>query len=356
VWEGGTTNECFQGFYVAMIKNFKFQNFGPLNEINTKTLGLINLIIGANSSGKTFLLKSLYAVCRSQEEYGRGDDRREFPEVLSEKLYWTFQAEKLGELVSKGAQNRLQVNVTHDDNTTLVYDMGPDTTKRVVVLHNNLITRNDNSVFLPPKEVLGLSKVILKSAFHDKAFGFDATYVDLVIALQNPPVRGRNRDAFKQSRVKLEKMFQGRIEYDASKDGWIYKKANSRFSVNTTAEGIKKIAILDILLSNRYISPGSIIFIDEPESALHPTAISSLMEIVEVLAEQGVQFFMATHSYFVVKKLYNIAVKEKLAIPVLMPDADGVWTQTDLKSGMPNNPIIEESVRLFDEELEIIMS
>lgn len=339
-----------------MIKEFRISHFGPLLDVASGPLGSINVVIGGNSAGKTFLLKALYAACRAQEETGRGNDPREFSDVLSDKLYWTFQTDKLGDLVSKGAHGRLQVNVIQQDNSSLVFGMGPDTSKKITVFHNNLPSRSANSVFLPPKEVLGLSKVIIKSALQDKTFGFDATYVDLALALQAPAGRGRAREAFQQSRQRLESMFQGRMEYDIGKDAWIYKKGNSKFSVNATAEGIKKIAILDTLLSNRYISPESIIFIDEPESALHPSAISQLMEIVEILADQGVQFFLATHSYFVVKKLFNLALKKNAHIPVLMPDAEGVWRQSDLKDGMPKNPIIEESVKLFDEELEISLS
>ncbi len=66
-----------------------------------------------------------------------------------------------------------------------------------------------------------------------------------------------------QSRQKLEAFFQNKIEFDSLNDKWVYKQGNSRFSVNTTAEGIKKITILDILLGNRFLSPQSIIFIDE---------------------------------------------------------------------------------------------
>jgi len=66
-------------------------------------VGKINLVIGANDSGKTFLLKALYSAVRTLEEYRRGDERRSAAEILSEKLYWTFQPEKIGDLVSKGA-------------------------------------------------------------------------------------------------------------------------------------------------------------------------------------------------------------------------------------------------------------
>lgn len=70
-----------------MIKSFNLQNFGPLACVSAQDLGQINLIVGANSTGKTFLLKALYSMIRSQEEFGLGDDPRDFDEVLEDKLY-----------------------------------------------------------------------------------------------------------------------------------------------------------------------------------------------------------------------------------------------------------------------------
>ncbi|MBK5915545.1 AAA family ATPase [Rhodocyclus purpureus] len=339
-----------------MIKSFKFENFGPLTDVGGHNLGPINVFIGPNSSGKTFLLKALYAMIRAQEETGRGDDPRDFGQVLSDKLYWTFQTDKLGDLVQKGGGKRLKATLTQDDNSSLVLEFGPDTQRKVIPIHNNLPERQANSIFLPPKEVLSLAKVIIKSGLQDKVFGFDATYVDLVLALQNPTQRGRNYDAFSRSRQKLESMFQGWIEYQSEGDKWVYRQGNSRFSINVTAEGIKKIAILDTLLGNRYLSPASMVFIDEPESALHPTAISQLLEIIEQLASVGIQFFIATHSYFVVKKLHLLAQREKISIPTLVADPKNNWKQFDLCQGIPDNEIINESIRIFDAELELIGS
>jgi AAA15 family ATPase/GTPase len=339
-----------------MIKQFALENFGPLASIKAEKLGNLNLIIGANSTGKTFLLKALYAMIRAQEEHGRGDDPRTFDEVLSEKFYWTFQTEKLGDLVYKGLGNRLKATLTMQDNCSLVCEFGQDTNRKISPIHNNLPAREANSIFLPPKEILTLAKVILKSGLQDKAFGFDATYIDLVLALQNPTQRGRNYDKFKRSRQQLECIFQGKIEYNAETEKWIYRQGNKRFSINTTAEGIKKIAILDILLGNRFLTPDSVVFIDEPESALHPTAISQLMDIIYLLSEQGIQFFITTHSYFVIKKLYLLSLQYQTTIPVLIADDKAIWHQQDLLEGMPDNEIINESIRLFDQELETSMS
>ncbi|WP_329766304.1 ATP-binding protein [Stenotrophomonas geniculata] len=337
-----------------MLNQFEFKNLGPIDAIQGKNLQKINLIIGANSSGKTFLLKALYAAIRAHEEAGRGDEPREFSDVLGQKLYWTYQTEKLGDLVTRGAQRRFSGSLALNDNSALAFGFGQDTTLKVAVHHNNLQKREANSIFLPPKEVLGLNKVIVKSTIQDKTFGFDATYSDLVIALQGAIPRGRPMESFTKSTSMLEKMFQGTVEPTQDGEGWIYRKGNSRFSINITAEGVKKISILTTLLRNKYLSPSSIIFIDEPESALHPTAITQLMDIILILAKQGIQFFIATHSYFVIKKLHLIARQEGMQIPLLSPNESNEWTQQSLEDGMPATPIVEESVRLFQEELELL--
>jgi AAA15 family ATPase/GTPase len=338
-----------------MIKSARLENFGPIDTLNVDRFGKLNVVIGRNGCGKTVLLKALYAMIRAREEWGRGDDRREFPDVLSDKFYWTFQVGKLGELVRKGAGNRLQAAITMTDGTVLDFDFGMDTSKKISPRHENLQHREENSVFLPPKEVLTLSQVILKSAVQDKTFGFDATYSDLVLALQNPKVRGRNDDALMPSRQMFEKMFQGKIEYDVHKEQWVYRQGNARFSINITAEGIKKVAILDTLLGNRFLSPKSVVFIDEPESALHPEAITRFLDIVHTLSMQGIQFFMATHSYYVVKKMHLLALEHGMSIPILVKDTTKPWVLADLKDGVPENEIINESIRLYDQEFEVSM-
>lgn len=67
------------------------------------------------------------------------------------------------------------------------------------------------------------------------------------------------------------------------------------------------------------------------------------------LARYGMQFFIASHSYFVIKKLLVAASQEKMSIPVISFDGDIMVS--DLRDGMPENPIIDESVRLYEQEL-----
>lgn len=336
------------------IQAFELNNFGPIPQVKGEKLGKLNLIIGKNSTGKTYILKALYSLIRTQEEAHKGDDPRLFNEVLADKLYWTFQNEKLGDLVTKGA-SKLNASMCMNNNSQMKVELGAETTRKIHQVENTTSLRSVNSIFLPPKEILSLQKIILKSALQDRVFGFDATYVDLALALQNPTQRGKNFEGFSSSRTQLEQMFTGKVAYNSVKEQWQYKQGNKVFSIHATAEGVKKIAILDTLLGNRYLTPESVIFIDEPESALHPKAIVQLLDIIKLLADVGIQFFMATHSYFVIKKLFLIALKDNLSIPVFIGTHEG-WKQENLLEGIPDNEIINESIRLFDQELEASFS
>jgi predicted ATP-dependent endonuclease of OLD family len=207
---------------------------------------------------------------------------------------------------------------------------------------------------LPAKEVLSIHHIILRSRRESEEFGFDDTYLDLADALNQPKQKGNNYGRFVTSRQKLEQIIGGRVGQTPGSKRWVFTKGKQTFTVGVSAEGIKKIGILDTLLGNRFLDPNSIVFIDEPESALHPKAISDLLEIIALLAEEGIQFFMASHSYFVVKKLFLIAQAKQMSIPVISKN-DAEWTTCDLKDGMLDNPIIDESIRLYQEEMGMVL-
>jgi len=77
-----------------------------------------------------------------------------------------------------------------------------------------------------------------------------------------------------------------------------------------------------------------------------------LLDIVAVLASEGMQFFLASHSYFVVKKLFLVAQEKQMRIPVLAGEATE-WRSADLLDGMPDNGIVREAVQLYEQEVNL---
>lgn len=357
-----------------MINSVQLKNFGPLTEIDWQNLGPINLVIGNNGCGKSFLLKAIYSAVRTLEDYKRGDNPDRPDHILLKKLFWTFQAEGVGNLISTAGTTNLSFGLALDGRE-FSYKLTKPFRNAISDWVNDVPPRKDNSIFLPAKEILSFYHIILKSRQQDQVLGFDDTYLDLARALQISPGKDfmdaavreiwKKDDApqlgcgswdFQMATSNLKGLIGGEINYDETTNRWYFEQQQfdktERYAMGATAEGIRKIAVLDRLLRNGFLSENSIIFIDEPESTLHPEAISEFLNIVAILAKHGIQFFIASHSYFVVKKLFLIAQQQKLSIPVLSYENQS-WLQSDLLHDFPDNPIIDESTRLFKEEVNL---
>ncbi len=332
-----------------MIQDVTIKNCGPISSLHFKPGAGFNVIIGENSRGKSLLLKTLYTAIKSLEEYQRGNDKRTFRQILDDRLKWTFQLKKIGDLVTKGEREKFRFEADID-NEKVMFSFGHSAEKGVGDSLDPLQGRSANSVYFPAKEVLSLDSIIRQSREIDMQFGFDDTYYDLVKAVSKPAQQGKNWKSFSDARKELGNIIDGRVDFVDNE--WFYIKGQSRYPISITAEGVKKIAIIDRLLGNRIITPQSVLFIDEPESALHPNAIVQYFDVLNHLVKEGIQVFIATHSYFVIKKLQLIALKSGKSLPVISLTDAGAYNY-DLLQGMPENPIVETSVSLYEEEIEL---
>ena len=337
------------------IQSLHLKNYGNLPEFHCEKFTGLNLIIGENATGKTFLLKSLYSAVRAMEDYKRGDDIRPMVDILSDKLRWTFQADKLGDLVTRSAAEGLTFKMQSDQqDMALEYQFSQSAATKVGSATAPESPKAGNSIFLPAKEVLSLFSIILKSREVDRSFGFDDTYYDLVKALQIAPSKGKNFMAFAEARKELSHVVDGKVDFDNDSGKWYYKNSSGqKFSIGATAEGVKKISIMDRLLANGDLSKDSVIFIDELESALHPTAICEFLDMLaQVSKEMGIQVFISTHSYFVVKKMYLIALKQPEAVTCISLSKGQEPLICNLYDGMPDNSIIQTSIKLYEQEID----
>ena len=147
------------------------------------------------------------------------------------------------------------------------------------------------------------------------------------------------------------------MDYDDNSGKWFYKnESGQKFSIGATSEGVKKISIMDRLLGNGYVNKESVLFIDELESALHPDAICDFLDMISYIShEMGIQVFISTHSYFVIKKLYLIALKYPDEVACISL-AKGKEPQVcNLSDGMPENSIIQASIDLYKQEVAEVL-
>ena len=206
-----------------MIQKITIKNLGTIDNMSFDKFQNMNLIIGENGTGKTFLLKALYTAMKTVEDYRRGDDVRSSADILAERLRWCFQTEKLGDIVKKGTDEPLVFEMVRN-NKTFSFSFTESSAVKVSNVVNEIMPLESNSIYIPAKEVLSLYNIILKSREVDRLFGFDGTYYDLVKALRIAPQRGRNYDIFAKSRALLKDIIGGRVDYDDVANKWYYKK------------------------------------------------------------------------------------------------------------------------------------
>lgn len=354
-----------------MIKSIGIKKFMAHSELSLNDIPAINVIIGKNDTGKTGLLKLLYTVIKSLEIYSlkkkHGDIS--YKKELADKLADVFMPRKngLGDLVQKGSDERLDVKININNgkyNQDLYFAFGNRTESTITTCMEPSNTIPDNSInalFIPAKEVLTAFNDISSIRELQYGKGFDDTYLDLIKALRVDTTKGRVASELSTVNKVLEDLFEGRIEQTGQQDQpFIFKKGNQQFAMQQTAEGIKKIGILTTLITNRQLGKGTVLFMDEPETALHPDAIRKMVEMLVAMSKAGVQIFIASHNYFVVKQMALCAKRDKLHIKCWNLDKEIGQPLTnsfhDLIDGiLPENSIVNESLAMYNDDIKITL-
>jgi len=95
----------------------------------------------------------------------------------------------------------------------------------------------------------------------------------------------------------------------------------------------------------------------EPETALHAKAVRSLAKMIVIMSKAGVQIFITSHNYFLIKQLAIIARRDNTDINCFSLDKERnksvKYSVRNLKDGVPDNPIIQEAITMFNEEIKL---
>lgn len=350
-----------------MIKSVTLENFMGYGKFASNEFAPVNVIIGKNDTGKTGLLKLLYCASKTIDIYSKRSQNEdiELKKLLAEKMFDTYQPGKkgLGELVSKITKEKLSVDIefkhaklNYEDR--LHFTFGESTTNTIVDCQKSIkpISENFRCLFIPAKEVLTSLKAIRATRDNLHMPGFDDTYLDLIRALVIPTQKGNITEELKDINKRLEDLFEGQIEQQ-SDDDFLFKKGNTEFPIQLTAEGVKKIGILTTLIRNRQLNANSVLFLDEPETTLHPEAARELVEMLMLMAKAGIQIFIATHNYFVLKQIYLSSKRDDVKTNCYSLSREKgksvEYLIYDLRKEFPENPISNEAIKMSDEEVKL---
>lgn len=315
-----------------MIKNLNLKNFAAFTDLAIDFSPGINIIIGENGTGKTQLLKAILALSGSENAVEQPGQQ------LARKLCRLYHplSGQVGELRRAGTRGEAVLDATFSYGQQVSARFGGTATEAKVMA--SMAADIPAAVFIPTKEVLSLVRGLTAEQPDQATIEriFDDGYLDL--AQQLIKEGAGDLDA----KVQFDPRFASIVPRLTNLIGGRYELRNGRFSFQAgsyieklgtsssatkaaqsfqdtrlkfmrarmpllssgmTAEGFRKIGVLQRLLSNGSLNPGTSgpLLWDEPESNLNPKLMKDLVLALLELARNGQQIILATHDYVLLK-------------------------------------------------------
>ena len=293
-----------------MIRSIGIKNFTAFHELNLNCSKGINVFIGANSTGKTHILKLMYTLCAANKpiESRSGNDTAR---SIYSKLTGVFKPEGIiGSLCHNGAEKaRIRAGFIFDK--FIEFGFSSDMDKVLVIANEEYEKYSLLPVFIPPKEMLS-SFPGFSSLYLQRELTTDETYFDLCQALETPILKDGPDKLVKQILNEIKNACEGEFLLK-QKQRFYYKRTKGRLlEAELAAEGFRKLGMVQRLLQNGRIEPGvsGPLFWDEPEANLNPKLVKTVVTILIELARKGQQIFLATHDYVLLKWL-DLMVKSE---------------------------------------------
>ncbi len=273
-------------------------------------LGALNVIHGANSTGKTHLLKLAYSVlgCLVPPPNAPPSERPTkgaLETQLGSRLVSVFRPDRgrLGRLARRvHGQSRAEVGAHFVGGGSLTLSFSTQSDKAVRVHDLPRTWQPQAPVFLPTRELLSVYPGFV-SLYETQAVPFDATWRDTCVLLGAPVARGPKKREIAVLLEPLEAAIGCKAVLEGDRFFVQMSDPNAKVEADLVAEGYRKLTMVARLIANGSLDDKGYLFWDEPESNLNPRLIRSLAPLLLDLASGGVQVFVATHSLFLLREL-----------------------------------------------------
>lgn len=334
---------------MSKLTTLKLENFTAFEKLALEFSPGVNVLIGTNGTGKTHLLKLLYSSCSLTEAPGV---------TLGTKLIQNFRPfeDRVGRLtrrVAKGCtaqiaisrEGDLQLNASFTNNAT-------DQLKISIENRSAWFSNKESPVYIPVKEMLAHAPGF-RSLYAKREISFEGVYADIVDLAYLPKLTL----PIDKDRARLLTVLQRAIEGKVVAKGELFFLKNKQGELELTllAEGMRKLALIWLLIQNGTLLSGTILFWDEPEANLNPSLMGQVVEVILELQRLGVQVFLTTHNYVLLKEFDLRRKKDDLIryASLFRNDSGAVSVHSsDDYSGIDPNAIAGTFSDLYDRELK----
>lgn len=339
---------------ILSIESIELRNFTVFNNLKTNFSKGINVLIGENGTGKTQLIKAIYANIKISKSNNIDDISKYFKSVNVNDVFFVRQIKPLFlEVKASKTDNKSDkkylmgkldlkfngINMSFGSNDECSYEI-------------SYPSKEIKCTYIPAKDMLTHSKGLVSMADKFNEFPFDKTLIDIIKIAQQWQLKEPPKIALKILPI-LEKMIQGKVVIE-NEEFYVKKDNGEMVNFAVEAEGLKKIGLLWQLLMNENITENSVLLWDEPEANINPKFIPDLVEILIELQRNGVQIFVTTHDYifakyFEVKRYEN----DEIMYYSLYKTDDGVKYENNINFGdLKYNTIRDTFIQLYKDEIE----
>ena len=283
-----------------MLTKIKFEKFTAFEKLEINFSSGINIFVGENGTGKTHILKAAYAAC----------DISKSQKNLAEKITKVFlpSGEQIGRLTkrtSKSTQGsfKIQRRLSNDKLCHIRLALSNHTKSAedatVSGAYKTWLKEPLESVYIPVKDMMANAPGF-RSLYSFRNVHFEEVYADII----DRAFLGTLKGPIDQPRKKLLEILQGAMagKVIVKNEEFFLKNKQGELEFTLLAEGMRKLALLWVLLQNGTLLKGSVLFWDEPETNLNPKLMRTVIEILIELQRMGVQIFLTTHDYIILKE------------------------------------------------------
>ncbi len=286
------------------------ENIGMIKEADVNLNGL-TVIAGENDTGKSTVLKTLFAVIKGDNiSNAMNTDERRAKEILAIRFNLVFDTyvSESGKIVLRDSQDNDIMNIKiENENFVKKFDRDSKNKQRLF-----------DATFIPSPLIFdfidffnSVSRMRERQKF-DFGLDFNIKYPYIMWDLYDKLISSNIYPRVKKQKdinSIIEEIINGKFVVEKNKNVFYYKNINGKIksiSMFNTAMGIKSFGIMQLLNENRYLHPKYILLLDEPEVHLHPKWQIEYAKLIVELVKKGIKVLITSHSPFFIEAIENL--------------------------------------------------